>query len=217
MLSHVWLFVTPMDCIVCQAPLPLEILQARILEWVAMIFSRRIQARDMHFCKYPYEFYKHQGYEIHCNKIWLWTIHENIRKQIIFKPRFIWPGFLDKVVTKISLCDNFELKTLFWRHIIPVVMCRCESWAIKKAEHWKVACIKLWHWRRLLRVPWRISRSNQSINVKENQLWIFLGRTYDEAEKPPMWRVGSLEKTLILGKIECRRKRGWQRIKCLND
>ena len=61
-----------------------------------------------------------------------------------------------------------------------------ESWAIKKAEHWRIDGFELWCWRRLLRVPWTVGRSNQSI-LKGNQSWIFIGRTDAEAETPILW------------------------------
>ena len=96
----------------------------------------------------------------------------------------------------------------------------CESWTTKKAEHWRIDDFKQWRWRRLFRVPWTSGRSNQSI-PKGNQSWIFTGRTDVEAETPVLWapdvKNGSLENTLMLGKIECRRKRGWQRMRWLGD
>ena len=95
--------------------------------------------------------------------------------------------------------------------VFPVVMYRCESWTTKKAEHWRIDAFKEWCWRRHLRVPWTARRSNQSI--KGNQSWIFIRRTDAEAEAPIllMWRADSLEKTLMLGKTEGRRRRGWGR------
>ena len=96
--------------------------------------------------------------------------------------------------------------------IVPVVMCGCESWTIKKAEHWWIDAFELWCWRRLLRVPWTARRSNQS-NVKEisaeyslEELMLKLKLQYFGHV---MRRTSSLEKTLMLGKIEGRRRRGW--------
>ena len=66
--------------------------------------------------------------------------------------------------------------------VFPVVMYGCESWTIKKAEHWRIDAFKLWCWRRLLRVPWTARRSN--VNPKGNQSWIFIERTDAEAEAP---------------------------------
>jgi len=69
-----------------------------------------------------------------------------------------------------------------------VVMYGCESWTIKKAEHWRTDASELWFWRRLLRVPWTARRSNQS-NLKEinPEYWILIGRTEAEAEAPILW------------------------------
>ena len=78
--------------------------------------------------------------------------------------------------------------------VFPVVMCGCENWTLKKAEHQRIDAFELWCWRRLLRVPWTARRSNQSIlkeikavNCKGNQSWIFIGRTDAEAETPIFW------------------------------
>ena len=68
--------------------------------------------------------------------------------------------------------------------IFPVIMCRHESWTVKKAEHWRIHTSEL-YWRRLLRLPWTAWRSNQSI--QRNQSWIFIGRTDAEAEAPILW------------------------------
>ena len=89
----------------------------------------------------------------------------------------------------------------------------CESWTIKKAEHQKIDAFELWGWRRLLRIPWTAGRSNQSI-VKEispeyslEGVMLKLKLQYFDHL---LWKVGSLEKTLMLGKIEGRGRRGWQ-------
>ena len=70
--------------------------------------------------------------------------------------------------------------------VSPVVMYGCESWTVKKVEHWRIDAFELWCWRRLLRVPWTARRSNPSI-LKENQPWIFIGRSDAEAETPIPW------------------------------
>ena len=97
--------------------------------------------------------------------------------------------------------------------VFPVVMYGCESWTVKKAEHWRIDAFELCCWRRLLRVPWTTRRSNQSI-LKEispgcslEELMLKLKLQYFGQL---MWRTDSLEKTLMLGKIEDRRRRGWQ-------
>ena len=102
--------------------------------------------------------------------------------------------------------------------VFPVVMYGCESWTVKKAERWRIDAFELWCWRRLLRVPWTARRSNQSI-LKEispgcslEGLMLKLKLQYFGYL---MWRADSLEKTLMLGKIEGRRRRGWQRMRWL--
>ena len=103
--------------------------------------------------------------------------------------------------------------------VFPVVMYGCESWTVKKPEHQRIDASELWCWRRLLRVPWTARRSNQSI-LKE----ISPGRSLEGVMlklKLPyfghlMQRVDSFEKTLILGGIGGRRRRGWQRMRWLD-
>ena len=70
--------------------------------------------------------------------------------------------------------------------VFPVVMYGCESWTVKKAEHWKIDAFELWCWRRLLRVPWTARRSNQSI-PRGDQSWVFIGKTDAKAETPVLW------------------------------
>ena len=90
--------------------------------------------------------------------------------------------------------------------VFPVVMYGCESWIIKKAERQRTDAFELWCCRRLLRVPWTARRSNQSI-LKEISPECSLERLMLEAETPILWPADSFEKTLMLGKIEGRRKR----------
>ena len=101
--------------------------------------------------------------------------------------------------------------------IFPVVMYECEIWTVKKPERWRIDAFELWCWRRLLRVPWTVRRSNQSIL---DQSWVFIGRTDAKAETPIlchlMRRVDSLEKVLMLEGIRGRRRRGWQRMRLLD-
>ena len=102
--------------------------------------------------------------------------------------------------------------------VFPVVMYGCKSWTVKKDEHRRIDAFEVWCWRRLLRVPWTARRSNQSIlkeispgcSLKGMMLKLklqYFGHL--------MWRVDSLEKTLMLGGIRGRRRRGWQRIRWL--
>ena len=102
--------------------------------------------------------------------------------------------------------------------VFPVVMYRCESWTIKKAEHWRIDAFELWCWSILLRVPWTERRLNQSILKEINLEYSLKGLM---KLKPHyfghlIWRDDSLEKTLMLGKIEGKRRRGWQRMKWLD-
>ena len=103
--------------------------------------------------------------------------------------------------------------------VFPVVMYGCESWTIKKAEHRRIHAFELWCWRRLLRVPWTVRRSNQSI-LKEispeyslEGLMLKLKLQYFGHLR---WRTDSLEKTLMLGKIEGVKRRGRQRMRWLD-
>ena len=103
--------------------------------------------------------------------------------------------------------------------VFPVVMYGCESWTIKKAERWGIDAFELWCWRRLLRVPWNARRSNQSI-LKEISPGCSLEGLMSKLKLQYfghlMWRVDSLEKIMMLGKIEGRRRRGWQRMRWLD-
>ena len=103
--------------------------------------------------------------------------------------------------------------------VFPVVMYGCESWTIKKAEHRRIDAFDLWCWRRLLRVPWPARRSNQSILKEissENSLEGLVLKLKLQYFGHMLWRADSLEKTLLLGKIEGRRRRGQQRMRWLD-
>ena len=103
--------------------------------------------------------------------------------------------------------------------VFPVVMYGCESWTIKKAEHQRIDAFKLWYWRRLLRVPWTSRRSNQSILKEFNPEYSLKGlmlKMNPQYFGHLMQRTDSLEKTLMLGKIEGRRRRGRQRMRWLD-
>ena len=95
--------------------------------------------------------------------------------------------------------------------VFPVVMYGCESWTIKKAEHWQIDAFELWCWRRLLRVPWPAGWSNQSILKEispEYSLEGLMLKLKLQYFGHLMWRTDSFEKTLMLGKIEGGRRRG---------
>ena len=104
--------------------------------------------------------------------------------------------------------------------VFPVVMYGCESWTIKKAECFRIDGFEVWYWRRLLRVLWTVSRCSQSI-LKEispeyslEGLMLKLKLQYVGHQ---IWRTDSLEKTLMLGKIEGGKRRGWERMRWLDD
>ena len=103
--------------------------------------------------------------------------------------------------------------------VFPVIMYGCESWTIKKAESWRIDAFELWYWRRLLRVPWTARRSNQSI-LKEISPGCSLEGLMFKLKLQYfghlMQRTDSFGKTLMLGKIEGRKRRGWQRRRCLD-
>ena len=103
--------------------------------------------------------------------------------------------------------------------VFPVVMYGCESWTVKKAEHWRIDAFELWYWRRFLRIPWTARRSNQSILKEISPRCSLEGMMLKlkfQYFGHLMWRVDSLEKTLMLGGIGGRRRRGWKRMRWLN-
>ena len=124
----------------------------------------------------------------------------------------------------VSILKSRDITWLTKVHIVkamvyPVVMYRCESRTIKKAEHWRIDVFELWCWWRLMRVPWTARRSNQSILKEINpayslkELMLKLKLQYFGHL---LWRTDSLEKTLMLGKIEEGRRRGWQKVRWLD-
>ena len=119
-------------------------------------------------------------------------------------------------IRDITLLTKFRLvKAMFF----PVVMYGCESWPIKKAEHQRIDAFELWWWRRLLRVPWTARRSNQSILKEispEYSLEGLMLKLKLQYSGYLMWRTGSFEKILMLGKIEDGRRRGRQKMRWLD-
>ena len=132
-----------------------------------------------------------------------------------------WKESYDNIDSILKSRD-ISLSTKVWlvkAMVFPVVMYGCESWTIKKTEHWRIDAFELWCWRRLLRVPWTARRSNQSI-LKEispgcslEGLMLKLKLQYFGHL---MRRDNSFEKTMMLGKIEGARKRGQQRMRWLD-
>ena len=130
-----------------------------------------------------------------------------------------------KAMTKIdSILKSRDITLPTKVHLVkamafPVVMYGCESWTIKKAEHKRINTFELWYWRRLLRVPWTARRSNYSIlkeispGCSSEGLMLKLKLHYFGHL---MWRADSFEKTLMLGRIGGRRRRGWPRMRWLD-
>ena len=117
-----------------------------------------------------------------------------------------------------SVCISLHVR-LVKAMVFPVVMYGCESWTVKKAEHQRIDAFELWSWRRLLRVPWTARRSNQSILKEISPGWSLEGlmlklklQYFGYLKR----RVDSLEKTLMLGGIGGRRRRGRQRMRWLD-
>ena len=138
-----------------------------------------------------------------------WWVNGKVRKVMtnlysIFKSRDI------TLPTKVHLVKAMDFS---------VVMYGRESWTVKKAESWKIDAFELWYWRRLLRVPWTARRSNQSI-LKEISPGISLEGMMLKLKLQYfghlIWRVDSLEKTLMLAGIGGRKRRGWQRMRWLD-
>ena len=123
---------------------------------------------------------------------------------------------LDSIFKSITLPTKVHIVIAI---VFPVVMHGCESWAIKRAERRRIDAFKLWCWRRLLRVPWKARRSNRSILKEINPEYSLEGLMLKlklQSSGHLMRRADSLEKILMLGKIEGRRRRGRQRMRWLD-
>ena len=123
-----------------------------------------------------------------------------------------------KVMTNLDSILKSRDSTLQTKvHLVKAVMHWCDSWAIKKAEGWRIDGFQLWCWRRLLRVPWTARKSNQWILKEISPEYSSEGLMLKLMKFGHlMWRTDSFEKTLMLGKIEGRRRRGWQRMRWLD-
>ena len=202
------------------SPIP-GILQARTLEWVAISFSNAWKWKVK--VKSP-------------SCVWLlvipWTAAYQAPSSMGFSRREYCSHEIKrhlllgrKVMTNVdSILKSRDITLPTKVHLVkamvfPVVMYGCESWAVKKAEHWRIHAFELWCWRRLLRVPWTIRRSNQSI-LKEISPGISLEGMMLKLKLQYfghlMERADWLEKTLILGGIGSRRSRGRQRMRWLD-
>ena len=195
----------PMDCSLPGFSVR-GILQARTLEWVAISFSNawkwKVKVKSL-------------------SRVWLlatpWTAAHQAPPSMGFSWQQYWSGVpLPSPITSYALPINVQLVKAM---VFPVVMCGCESWTIKKAEHRRVDAVELWCWRRHLRVPWTARRSNQSILMEispEYSLEGLMLKLKVQYFGHLMQRTNSLEKNLMLGKIEGRRRRGRQRMRWLD-
>ena len=140
-----------------------------------------------------------------------WWCHPAISSWVVpfsFYPQSLLPS--ETLPTKVHLVKAM---------VFPVVMYGCESWTIKEAEHQRIDAFELWCWRRLLRVPSTARRSNQSILkeiIPEYSLGGLMLKLKLQYFGHLTWRMDSFERTLMLGKIEGERRRGWQRMRWLD-
>ena len=145
--------------------------------------------------------------------LWIVTVATKLKDAFSLEEN-LWPNIG-------SILKSRDITLLTKVHIVkamiyPVVMYRCEIWTIKKAEHRRIDAFELWCWRRLLRVPWTAKRSNKSILKEINPEYSLEGlmlKLKFQYFGHLMWRADSLEKTLMLGKIEGKKRRGWQRMR----
>ena len=128
----------------------------------------------------------------------------------------MWHYRITRIILIPLTISNVTLNVIL---LISDLLYGCESWTIKKAEHWRIDAFELWCWRRLLSVPWTARRSSQLILKEINPKYSLEGLMLKlnlQYFGHLVWRVDLLKKTLILGKIEGRRRRGWQRMRWLN-
>ena len=136
------------------------------------------------------------------------TIAMKLKKHLLLERKVM--TYLDSILESRDITLPTEA-CLVKAMVFPVVMYRCESWSIKKAEHRRIDDFELWGWRKLLRVPWTARRSNQSILKEispECSLEGLMLKLKLQSFGHLMERTDSLEKTLMLGKSELRRRRG---------
>ena len=150
--------------------------------------------------------------------VWYWVILSNISGPFGYLYVFLKKMSIQILYSHLDWIIGNNVPSIM-AIVFPAVMYGCESWTIKKAEHRRINAFELWCWRRLLRVPWTARRSNQSI-LKEISPECSLGGLMLKLKLQYfghlMQRADSLEKTLMLGKIEGRRRRGWQRMRWLD-
>ena len=196
------------------SPVP-EILQARTLEWVLISFSN--------IWKWKVKVKSLSHVQLFATP---WTAAYQALPAMGFYRQEYWSGLplpsrtnLDSILKSRDITLPTKVR-LVKAMVFPVVMYGCESWTIKKAERRRIDAFELWCWRRLLRVPWTARRSNKSILKEISPEYSLVGLRLKlklQYFGHLMWRTDSLEKTLMMGKIEGRRRRGWQRMSWLDD
>ena len=147
----------------------------------------------------------------------LWSIVSPIQKMCSWISWVVHESAWKAMTNLESILKSRDITLLTKVHIVkamvfPIVMYRCESWTIKKTEHWRIDAFELWCWWRLLRIPWSARRSNQSILKEispEYSLEKLLLKLKLQYFGYLMQRTGSLEKTLMLGETEGRRRSRW--------
>ena len=183
-------------------------LQARTLEWVAISFSNawkwKVKVKSL-------------------SRVWLlatpWTAAYQTPPSMGFSRKSTWVGCHCILWPRQTLLCP-KMVHLVKAMVFPVVMYGCDWWTIKKAEHQRIDAFELWYWRRLLRVCWTARRSNQSILKEispEYSLQGLMLKLKLQYFGHLMQRTDSFEKTLMLRKIEDGRRRGWQRMRWLDD
>ena len=183
------------------------IFQARVLEWVTISFSRgSSQPRDWTWVSH-----------IAGRRFTIWAIREARGCVTLLLGRKAMKS-LDRLLKSKDI--TFLTKVHIVKAVVfPVVMYRCESWKINKTERQRIDAFELRCWRRLLRIPWTARRSDQSMLKEINPEYSLEGlmlKLKVQSFGHLMWRADSLEKTLMLGKIEGRRRRGRQRLRWLD-
>ena len=150
------------------------------------------------------------------NQSWIFIRRTDAEAKALIKRRLLLRREVMTNLDRILKSRNITLSTkvhLVKATFFPVVMYGCESWTIKKSEHRRIDAFELWCWRRLLKIPWTARRSNQPILKEihpEYSLEGLMLKLKLQYFSHLMWRNDSFEKTPMLGKIECWRRRGWQ-------
>ena len=169
----------------------------------------RMKTRKLESCRLDFESWPHHF-------IYLCDCSNEIKRRLLLGRKVMTN--LDSILKSRDITLPTKV-CLVKAMVSPVVMYGCESWTIKKAECWRIDAFELWHWKGLWRVPWIARRSNQSI-LKEISPGCSLEGPMLKLKLQYfghlMWRADSLEKTLMLEKIEGRRRRGQQRMRWLD-